>query len=76
MPVKKRKPAKKSAKKTAAKKKLKALVKKAHKKIKQGVLAKHLDRKHKAKKPGKRKSKSGKTYYESRVNRSDKHKYV
>lgn len=31
-----------------------------------------LDRKYKAKPPGKRKSKSGKTYYETRRNRSDK----
>jgi hypothetical protein len=34
------------------------------------------DRKYTAKAPGKRKSSSGKTYYERRANRSDRYKYI
>lgn len=35
----------------------------------------HLDKLRRAKHPGKRVSKAGKTYYETRRNRSDKHGY-
>jgi len=63
-------------KKVGAVKKKSAPKKKAAKKIvkkKYGLNTK-LDKLYSAKKPGKRVSKSGKTYYENRVNRSDKGK--
>ena len=41
-----------------------------------GTSIKSYDVRHKAKKPGKRKSATGKIYYERRANRSDKGKYL
>jgi len=67
----------KPRKKAIPKKKVaKKIVKKAAKKVvkKKYGLNKSLDLKYSAKKPGKRKSASGNTYYESRENRSDKGK--
>lgn len=47
------------------------------KKYKQtGKTTKEVDLKYSAKKPGWRKSKSGKRYYEARKNRSDVYKYI
>jgi len=65
---KKSAPKKKAAKKVVKKKVAKKVVKKKY------GLNKSLDLKYSAQKPGKRKSASGKTYYESRENRSDKGK--
>jgi hypothetical protein len=66
---KKSAPKKKVAKKKVAKKKVaKKVVKKKY------SLNKKKDKLYSAKKPGKRLSKTGKTYYESRENRSDKGK--
>lgn len=41
-----------------------------------GKTTKYIDRLLHARKPGKRRSKSGKTYYERRKNRSDKSKWL
>ena len=60
-PIKKAVPKKKIAKKKVAKKKLTKI---------------DYDKRYQAKKPGKRKSASGNTYYESRPNRSDKGKLL
>jgi len=65
--IPKKKVAKKIAKKKVAKKKV---IKKKY------GLNTNLDKKYSAKKPGKRKSASGKTYYENRENRSDKGKLL
>lgn len=61
MPIKKKIAKKKVAKKKVAKKKLTSIV---------------YDKRYQAKKPGKRKSASGNTYYEYRANRSDKGKLL
>jgi hypothetical protein len=69
---------KKTIKKAVPKKKV-AIKKAAHKKKvakKQYGYNTKLDKLYTAKKPGKRKSASGKTYYESRPNRSDKGKLL
>jgi hypothetical protein len=68
---KKSAPKKKVAKKKVAKKKVaKKVVKKKY------SLNKKKDKLYSAKKPGKRLSKTGKTYYENRENRSDKGKLL
>lgn len=41
-----------------------------------GKSIKHIDLQRQAFKPGKRESKDGHTYYERRMNRSDKHKNI
>jgi len=74
MPIKK-KVAKKVIRKKVAKKKV------AKKVVRKKVAKKKLsridyDKRYQAKKPGKRKSASGNTYYESRANRSDKGKLL
>ena len=63
-------PKKKAAKKVAKKKVAKKVVKKKY------SLNKKKDKLYSAKKPGKRLSKTGKTYYENRENRSDKGKLL
>ena len=71
----KKKTAKKVVKKKVAKKKVvRKIVKKAVvKKVAKKKLTKQdYDKRYQAKKPGKRTSASGNTYYESRANRSDK----
>ena len=65
---KKSAPKKKAAKKVAKKKVAKKVAKKKY------ALNPKKDKLYSAKKPGKRVSKTGKTYYESRENRSDKGK--
>lgn len=76
----KKKVAKKSApKKKVAKKIVRKVVKKkaAPKKVAKKKLTKQdYDKRYQAKKPGKRRSASGNTYYESRPNRSDKGKLL
>ncbi len=76
----KKKVAKKSApKKKAAKKVLRKVIKKkaAPKKVaKKKLTPRDYDKRYSAKKPGKRTSASGNTYYESRPNRSDKGKLL
>ena len=76
----KKKTAKKSApKKKAAKKVVRKVVKKkaAPKKVaKKKLTPRDYDKRYSAKKPGKRTSASGYTYYESRPNRSDKGKLL
>ena len=76
----KKKVAKKSApKKKAAKKVVRKVVKKksAPKKVaKKKLTPRDYDKRYSAKKPGKRTSASGNTYYESRPNRSDKGKLL
>ena len=67
---KKAAPKKKAAKKIAKKKIAKKVAKKKY------SLNKKKDKLYSAKKPGKRVSKTGKTYYESRENRSDKGKVL
>jgi len=67
---KKSAPKKKVAKKVAKKKVVKKVAKKKY------SLNKKKDKLYSAKKPGKRLSKTGKTYYESRENRSDKGKLL
>jgi hypothetical protein len=62
----KKKAAKKIAKKKVAKKKV----------AKKKITKIDYDKRHQAKKPGKRKSASGNTYYENRANRSDKGKLL
>jgi hypothetical protein len=64
-PIKKAAPKKKAAKKVVKKKIVKKVAKKKLSRI-------DYDKRYQAKKPGKRKSASGNTYYESRPNRSDK----
>jgi len=74
MPIKKAAPKKKIAKKVVRK-----IVKKkaAPKKVAKKKLTKQdYDKRYQAKKPGKRTSASGNTYYESRPNRSDKGKLL
>ena len=66
---KKSAPKKKAAKKVAKKKVAKKVAKKKY------ALNPKKDKLYSAKKPGKRVSKTGKTYYESRENRSDKGKF-
>jgi len=67
----KKKAAKKVAKKKIAKKKV------AKKKVAKKKLTRiDYDKRYSAKKPGKRKSATGKTYYENRANRSDKGKLL
>lgn len=67
----KKKAAKKVAKKKVAKKKV------AKKKVAKKKLTRiDYDKRYSAKKPGKRKSATGKTYYENRANRSDKGKLL
>lgn len=41
-----------------------------------GRSVKRYDRRHRALKPGKRKSRTGRTYYETRKNRSDRFKWL
>ena len=76
----KKKVAKKSApKKKAAKKVVRKVVKKkaAPKKVaKKKLTPRDYDKRYSAKKPGKRTSESGNTYYENRPNRSDKGKLL
>jgi len=67
---KKSAPKKKVAKKKVAKKKV------AKKVAKKKLTRVDYDKRYQAKKPGKRKSASGKTYYETRPNRSDKGKLL
>lgn len=72
---KKSAPKKKTAKKVVKKKVVKKKV--AKKKVAKKKLTRvDYDKRYQAKKPGKRKSASGKTYYESRPNRSDKGKML
>jgi hypothetical protein len=71
---KKSAPKKKSAKKVIKKKVAKKKV--AKKVIRKKITKIDYDKRHQAKKPGKRKSKTGKTYYENRENRSDKGKLL
>jgi hypothetical protein len=69
--VKKKSAPKKKAAKKVAKKKV------AKKKVAKKKITKiDYDKRHQAKKPGKRKSATGKTYYENRANRSDKGKLL
>ena len=69
---------KKSAKKSAPKKKVaKKVVRKIVKKVaKKKITKTDYDKRYQAKKPGKRVSKSGNTYYENRANRSDRGKLL
>jgi len=67
---KKSAPKKKTTKKVVKKKVAKKVIKKKY------SLNKKKDKLYSAKKPGKRKSASGKTYYENRENRSDKGKLL
>jgi hypothetical protein len=67
---KKSAPKKKAAKKIAKKKVVKKKV------AKKKITKIDYDKRHQAKKPGKRKSATGKTYYENRENRSDKGKLL
>jgi len=75
---KKAAPKKKAAKKVVKKKVAKKIVKKsAPKKVAKKKLTKQdYDKRYQAKKPGKRKSATGKTYYENRANRSDRGKLL
>jgi hypothetical protein len=69
--VKKKSAPKKKAAKKVAKKKV------AKKKVAKKKITKiDYDKRHQAKKPGKRKSATGKTYYENRANRSDRGKLL
>jgi hypothetical protein len=76
--VKKKAAPKKKAAKKVAKKVVRKIVKKAApKKVAKKKLTKaDYDKRYQAKKPGKRTSASGNTYYESRPNRSDKGKLL
>ena len=76
--VKKKATPKKKAAKKVAKKVVRKIVKKAvPKKVTKKKLTKaDYDKRYQAKKPGKRTSASGNTYYESRPNRSDKGKLL
>ena len=65
---------KKVAKKSAPKKK--AAKKVVRKVVKKKLTPRDYDKRYSAKKPGKRTSASGNTYYESRPNRSDKGKLL
>jgi len=80
MPIKKKKVAKKSLpKKKIAKKVVRKVIKKkaAPKKVaKKKLTSQDYDKRYQAKKPGKRTSASGNTYYENRANRSDKGKLL
>ena len=71
---KKSAPKKKAAKKVVKKKLAKKVAKK--KVAKKKLTRVDYDKRYQAKKPGKRKSTSGNTYYESRPNRSDKGKLL
>ena len=74
---KKAAPKKKAAKKTAKKVVRKIVKKSAPKKVaKKKLTPRDYDLRYSAKKPGKRTSASGNTYYESRPNRSDKGKLL
>jgi hypothetical protein len=76
--VKKKSAPKKKATKKVAKKVIRKVVKKAAPKkvAKKKLTPKDYDLRYSAKKPGKRTSASGNTYYESRPNRSDKGKLL